>query len=83
LRIPQCPRQIYSHNCSWKTNVDACFVSVLLCCKMARWEHNTRILSRSFRSSKLACAVLAVTIILLGIYRDWRYGNWDLIDTLG
>ena len=48
-------------------------VLMLLCyCKMARWEHNTRTLSRIFRSSKLACAVLAITIILLGIYRDWR-----------
>lgn len=40
---------------------------------MARWEYNTRILSRTCRSPKLACIVLAVTIFLLGVYRHWRF----------
>lgn len=40
---------------------------------VARWEHRTRSLSGFFRSAKLACFILGVTIILLGLFRDWRF----------
>lgn len=60
------PEDIYSLFLTW--------LGFFLCdvFQVARWEHRTRSLSGFFRSAKLACFILGVTIILLGLFRDWR-----------
>ncbi|KAL3884380.1 hypothetical protein ACJMK2_024525 [Sinanodonta woodiana] len=42
---------------------------------VARWEYRTKKLSQMFGSAKAACTVLAVTIIVLGVIRDYRYNE--------
>lgn len=40
---------------------------------VARWEHRTCTMSRLFHWPKLACFILALVILLLGLLRDWRF----------
>ncbi|ESO01236.1 hypothetical protein HELRODRAFT_81871 [Helobdella robusta] len=40
---------------------------------VARLNYYTKFLEKIFESKKIACSVFAVTIILLGFYRDWLF----------
>ncbi|XP_050408021.1 phosphatidylethanolamine N-methyltransferase isoform X2 [Patella vulgata] len=42
---------------------------------VARWEYRTKGFSKAIGSSRVACIMLAVTIVLLGILRDWLFGK--------
>ena len=50
-------------------------LSVSLSSQVARWEHRTRTLTRLFGSPYLTCYCMGFTIILLNVYRSYRWST--------